>query len=79
MPIAHCGTNCWILALPTAVGSVAALFFGESRLPRLTTCTVVNILTDLAMVALPVLVVVDLQVNRKTKISLVLILSLGLL
>ena len=31
------------------------------------------------MVALPVLVVVDLQVNRKTKISLVLILSLGLL
>ncbi|KAK8095669.1 uncharacterized protein PG998_002300 [Apiospora kogelbergensis] len=40
--------------------------------------SVVNILTDLAMVALPVLVVVDLQVNRKTKISLVLILSLGL-
>lgn len=39
----------------------------------------VNILTDLAMVAMPVLVVVDLQVNRNTKISLVLILSLGLL
>ncbi|KAK7965195.1 hypothetical protein PG988_010199 [Apiospora saccharicola] len=40
--------------------------------------SVVNILTDLAMVALPVLVVLDLQVNRNTKISLVLILSLGL-
>ncbi|KAK8088154.1 hypothetical protein PG997_003115 [Apiospora hydei] len=40
--------------------------------------SVVNILTDLAMVVLPVLVVIDLQVNRKTKISLVLILSLGL-
>ncbi|KAK8050458.1 oxidoreductase [Apiospora phragmitis] len=40
--------------------------------------SVVNIITDLAMVALPVLVVVELQVNRKTKISLILVLSLGL-
>lgn len=39
----------------------------------------VNILTDLAMVVLPVLVVIDLQVNRNTRISLIFILSLGLL
>lgn len=38
-----------------------------------------NILTDAVFVLLPVPIIVKLQVNRRTKLSLLFILSLGLL
>lgn len=57
-------------------GNISCGIIGGSGLIQI---LVMNILTDAIFVLLPVPIIIKLQVNRRTKLSLLFILSLGLL
>jgi hypothetical protein len=75
------GVKCWSADTLSLIGTINGGMF-LTKLPGemfADLMIVINVVADLTFVILPIPVVIGLQVNKRTKITLVAILSLGLL